>query len=260
MHHELRKAVTAEVRRHIAEGDCPTKRSYNIETLENVIDDLTRTEAAGGSPKRGDKIKWVRALDRRPLAVSGLEYVTVASWGLPGIPLVVTLQEVAGSFSMGWFDRTEATTGGERLRDALDGFVDALTSGRNNPPTVLSINHDVLRACLIDAEAALAQPVRVDDHALATSEVVDRGTTIDDQQDETAFAQPVQDAGVPWGQVDPVTRNNAAEINEARRLLKIAGDEMIAIEPNPSVWVSENSALRAIVHLGRRAFGRERGE
>ncbi len=36
---------------------------------------------------------------------------------------------------------------------------------------------------------------------------------------------------------------------EARQLLDKAANEMLAIEPNPSVWVSQNSALRAIIHL-----------
>jgi hypothetical protein len=57
-----------------------------------------------GAIQRGDKLKWARSLERRPLAVVDLEYVTVASWG-EFAPLAVTLQEVAGIFPMGWFDR-----------------------------------------------------------------------------------------------------------------------------------------------------------
>jgi hypothetical protein len=57
--------------------------------------------------KRGDKLKWARALDQRPLAVADLEFVTVSTWG-EFAPLAVTLQEVAGVFPMGWFDRVSS--------------------------------------------------------------------------------------------------------------------------------------------------------
>jgi hypothetical protein len=84
MHHELRKAVIAEVRQHIAEGDCPTGRSYNIEVLENVIDDISRTEAttvAGGD--------WV-LVPREPTAA--MLRAGVGQWLGRGAP----------SFSAGW--------------------------------------------------------------------------------------------------------------------------------------------------------------
>ena len=43
----------------------------------------------------------------------------------------------------------------DRLRSAVDSFIDALTSGGNNPENTLSINHDVLNACIKDGRAAL---------------------------------------------------------------------------------------------------------
>jgi hypothetical protein len=54
--------------------------------------------------KRGDKLVWARSLSSRPLAVTALETVTVASCG-EFAPLAVTLKEVAGIFPLGWFDR-----------------------------------------------------------------------------------------------------------------------------------------------------------
>lgn len=40
MHDLLRERVIAEIREHLAEGDCRTAHTYTIETLENVILDL----------------------------------------------------------------------------------------------------------------------------------------------------------------------------------------------------------------------------
>jgi len=54
--------------------------------------------------KKGDKLKWARMLESRPLAVVDLEYVTVCSCGEIA-PLAITLQECAGIFPLGWFDR-----------------------------------------------------------------------------------------------------------------------------------------------------------
>ncbi len=62
------------------------------------------TQSPDATPRRGDKLKWARMLNKRPLAVADLEYVTVSTWG-EFAPLAVTLQEVAGVFPMGWFDR-----------------------------------------------------------------------------------------------------------------------------------------------------------
>jgi hypothetical protein len=84
--------------------------------IDEVMEAIRALSPAGDAPavttkpKRGDKIKWARGLERRPLAVRDLEYVTVASWGLPDAPLAVTLAEVAGTFPMGLFDRGPFTS------------------------------------------------------------------------------------------------------------------------------------------------------
>jgi hypothetical protein len=48
----------------------------------------------------------------------------------------------------------------------------------------------------------------------------------------------------PWTSAD-----EEALHAQARQLLETASQEMLAIEPSPSVWVTRNSALRAIIHL-----------
>jgi len=56
--------------------------------------------------KKGDKVKWARMLEKRPLVIIGLDHVTVCSAGELA-PLAITLEECAGIYPMGWFDRIE---------------------------------------------------------------------------------------------------------------------------------------------------------
>jgi hypothetical protein len=78
--------------------------------------------------QKGQKVRWARSLDQRPLAIVDLDHVTVAG---RFAPLSITLQEVAGIFPIGWFDladtRSEPSTVTdeglvELLREALGGF------------------------------------------------------------------------------------------------------------------------------------------
>lgn len=129
---------------------------YLIDLLVRAASALDRTREAGEveTPKRGDKIKWTRSLEDRPLAVRDLEYVTVASWGLPGMPLVCTLQEVAGTFPMGWFDRTREPQvdalqeENARLREALQQIAGGVVAFDAHPVGVIETWRSIARAAL----------------------------------------------------------------------------------------------------------------
>jgi hypothetical protein len=51
--------------------------------------------------QKGAKVRWVRSLERRPLAVVDLPELTIAG---RFAPLSVTLQECAGIIPIGWLE------------------------------------------------------------------------------------------------------------------------------------------------------------
>jgi hypothetical protein len=67
--------------------------------------------------------------------------------------------------------------------------------------------------------------------------------------DQIIALSTVQDGSVRDDAGQWTTADEQALHERARDLLDTAGEEMLRIEPNATVWVTRNSALRAIIHL-----------